>query len=354
MGRRAFVVTAAASAALAPVAAVVGRALQQRVDASASRRALAAARPNAYGPTVATPAGADLGVRGVALFVTPNHDFYRIDTAIVVPQVAAEGWSLRVHGRVARELVLDYDELLARPAVDRHITLACVSNLVGGDLIGNASWRGVPLRDLLLEAGVEDRADQVVGRSVDGFTAGFPLAAALDGRDALVAYGMNGEPLPVRHGFPVRLVVPGLYGYVSATKWLSEIELTRFDDFDAYWVRLDWELPRPIAVQSRIDVPGDRVRAGAVVVAGVAWAQHRGVARVEVRVDRGPWREAELATVPSTDTWRQWRWAWDAEPGRHLLEARATATDGEVQSDEGRSPFPGPASGWHRRSVDVR
>jgi sulfite oxidase len=237
--------------------------------------------------------------------------------------------------------------------VEADITLTCVSNEVGGPLVGNARWLGVPLKELLDEAGVHPDADQVIGRSVDGFTVGFPVEAALDGRDALVAVGMNGEPLPVRHGFPARLVVPGLYGYVSATKWLKEIELSRFDQFDAYWIRLNWALPAPIKVQSRIDTPRSQAKAGKIDVAGVAWAQGRGVTAVEVRVDDGLWQLADLAEEFGKAAWRQWRWRWDATPGRHELRVRATAGDGEVQTGLTAQPFPAGASGWHTRSIRV-
>jgi DMSO/TMAO reductase YedYZ molybdopterin-dependent catalytic subunit len=345
LGRRTFLATSAAAVVLAPVAAAAGRKLQQRVDAAASRSRVVL--PPAARPLPPIPDGTDFGIRGVAPFTTPLDDFYRIDTALLVPQVEAEGWTLRIHGRVDRELVLTYDDLLDRDLVEADVTLCCVSNEVGDTLIGNARWLGVPLAELLEEAGVRPGTDQVVGRSVDRFTAGFPLSLLRDGRDALVAVGMNGEPLPVRHGFPARLVVSGLYGYVSATKWLEEIELTRFADFDAYWVRLDWAPPGPIKLQSRIDVPKDVVTAGDVTVAGVAWAQNRGISAVEVRVDEGRWERAELAEALGADTWRQWRWTWDAEPGKHTLQVRATGGDGEVQTSQRAEPFPSGATGWH-------
>jgi DMSO/TMAO reductase YedYZ molybdopterin-dependent catalytic subunit len=295
------------------------------------------------------PAGADLGIDGVSPFVTPNGDFYRIDTALIVPQVRTDGWTLRVHGMVDRELELTFDDLLARQLVEADVTLACVSNEVGGDLIGNARWLGVRLDELLREAGVRRGATQVVPRSSDGFAAGFPTEVALDGRDALVAVGMNGEALPLRHGFPARLVVPGLYGYVSATKWLTEIELTTWDAFDSYWVRRGWAKEAPIKTQSRIDTPrsGASLRPGRVAVAGVAWAQGRGVEAVEVRVDDGPWQPARLATAVGADTWRQWVHEWDATPGRHTITARATDGTGAVQTSERAEPIPDGASGWH-------
>jgi DMSO/TMAO reductase YedYZ molybdopterin-dependent catalytic subunit len=229
----------------------------------------------------------------------------------------------------------------------------CVSNEIGGDLVGNARWLGVPLRDLLEEAGPRRGADQVVGRAVDGFTTGMPLAAAIDGRDALVAIGMNGEPLPIRHGFPARLVVAGLYGYVSATKWLRQIELTRFSDYDPYWIERGWAKRGPIKLSSRIDTPRGEQKPGGIPVAGVAWAQGRGIRRVEVRVDDGPWHDAELAEAVGLDTWRQWRWAWDATDGDHRLTVRATANDGEVQTSERTETFPDGATGWHTVPIYV-
>ena len=352
-GRRAFLALAGAGVVSAAALAAGGRWLQGRTSAVASRLAVRLPRPVRPAPPV--PPGALLEVDGVAPLITPTSDFYRIDTALVLPQVRAEDWSLRVTGMVDRELELSFDDLLARPLVEEVVTLACVSNPVGGDLVGTARWLGAPLADLLREAGVRPDADQVVGRSVDGFTAGFPLAAALDGRPALVVVGMNGEPLPIRHGFPARLLVPGLYGYVSATKWLREIELTRFDQFDAYWIRRGWAREGPIKLMARIDTPGGRVRPrpGPVTVAGVAWAPTVGVARVEVRVDDGPWVDAELADPVNDLTWRQWRYVWTATPGRHRLAVRATGSDGRVQPEHDGDPFPSGAGGWHVVSVRV-
>jgi DMSO/TMAO reductase YedYZ molybdopterin-dependent catalytic subunit len=351
MGRRTVLFAGGATALAAPFAGWAGHKLQQRVDAAASRAKVSL--PAAARPLPATPARVDLGLADLSPFITPNADFYRIDTALLVPQVVAETWSMRIKGRVDHELTFTYQQLLDRPLVEADITLTCVSNEVGGPLVGNARWLGVPLKELLDEAGVHRDADQVIGRSVDGFTVGFPVEAALDGRDALVAVGMNGEPLPVRHGFPARLVVPGLYGYVSATKWLKEIELSRFDQFDAYWIRLNWALPALIKVQSRIDTPRSQAKAGKIDVAGVAWAQGRGVTAVEVRVDDGLWQLADLAEEFGKAAWRQWRWRWDATPGRHELRVRATAGDGEVQTGLTAQPFPAGASGWHTRSIRV-
>ncbi len=303
----------------------------------------------------ALPRTVDVDVDGMTPFVTPNADFYRIDTALTAPQVPTDGYRLRVTGMVDDELELSYDDLLARPMIERDITLTCVSNEVGGRYAGNARWLGTRLDDLLREAGVRPGADQVVGRSVDGFACGFPVADAIDGRDALVVVGMNGEPLPIEHGFPVRLVVPGLYGFVSATKWLTEIELTTFAEFDHYWLRRGWAQRAPIKLTSRIDTPRGlaKVRAGTVPIAGVAWAQTIGIAGVEVSIDDGAWQQAELGTVPSRDTWRQWVYRWEATPGRHSLKVRATDADGSIQTDERAEPIPDGASGHHQIVVIV-
>jgi DMSO/TMAO reductase YedYZ molybdopterin-dependent catalytic subunit len=268
--------------------------------------------------------------------------------------VNAESWRLRIDGMVDRPYELSYKDLLAGDLISADVTLACVSNEVGGTLVGNARWTGVRLDALLAKAGVKPGADQIVGRSVDGFTTGFPVAA-LDGRAAMVAVAMNGAPLPRVHGFPVRLVVPGLYGYVSATKWLRQIELTTFDAFDAYWVRRGWARMGPIKLESRVDVPRDTgiVRAGRRPIAGVAWAPHRGVAKVEVRVDEGAWREAVLGPTLGADAWRQWHLDWDATRGHHVIQVRAVTNDGEVQTAQTASPFPDGATGYHRVRVEV-
>ncbi|NED53244.1 sulfite oxidase, partial [Micromonospora aurantiaca] len=327
--------------------------LAGRRGVSAAREAVTLPAPAAPAPQV--PAGADLSLPRLAPYVTPNREFYRIDTALVVPQVDPATWRLRIHGRVRNPIELSFDDLLARPMVERYVTLACVSNEVGGDLIGNARWLGVPIKELLDEAGPLDGADQVVGRAVDGWTCGTPTSVLRDGRDALLAVGMNGEPLPIQHGFPVRMVVPGLYGYVSACKWLTELELTSFADFDAYWVPRGWSAQGPIKTQSRIDTPRPRSRpaAGPVTVAGVAWAQHRGIRRVEVRADGGPWQEATLAPAVSADTWVQWSWRWDATPGEHTLQVRATDTAGETQTEQRAPVAPDGATGWHTVRVTV-
>lgn len=289
-------------------------------------------------------------------FVTPNDDFYRIDTALSIPRIDASSWKVRIHGMVDREVSLSYDDLLAMPQVERTITLTCVSNEVGGNLVGNATWQGVLLADLLAQAGVRPEAEQLFSRSVDGFSCGFPAAAATDGRDAMIAIGMNGEPLPRAHGFPARLVVPGFYGYVSATKWLQEIELTTWDGAQGYWVPRGWSRDGPIKTQSRIDVPrrGAKLNAGTVAVAGVAWAQHRGVAKVEVRVDGGEWHDARLGEQGTDDTWREWVFEWQATSGDHTLQVRATDGTGETQTEQVAPPAPDGATGYHTRKVTVR
>ncbi|UUU36604.1 molybdopterin-dependent oxidoreductase [Streptomyces sp. CA-210063] len=351
-GRRRFLVLAGGAMGAAVAAVPGGRQIwAQRV--AAARAAVVLPSPSSPAPPL--PAKVSVGVPGVEPFVTRTADFYRIDTALTVPQMEPQDWRLRIHGRVKRPLTLTYEQLLARPMVERYITLACVSNEVGGELVGNARWLGVPIKDLLDEVEPDDGADQVVSRSVDGYTAGTPTAALRDGRNALLAVGMNGEPLPVEHGFPVRMVVPGLYGYVSATKWLTELELSRFSDFSAYWVRRDYAALAPVKTQSRIDTPtaGKRLEQGMVMVAGVAWAQHRGVSAVEVRVDDGPWQQAQLAAVPSVDTWRQWSWPWQATPGKHRLQVRATDNTGQVQTGQAHKPLPDGATGWHTMKVTV-
>ncbi|MGC4744237.1 molybdopterin-dependent oxidoreductase [Micromonospora sp. DT201] len=352
--RRRFLTSSGVLLGTAVVAGLGGRWLAGRRGVSAARDAIRLPAPVAPAPAV--PAGADLSLAQVAPYVTPNFGFYRIDTALVVPQVDPDTWRLRIHGRVGTERTYSYADLLARPLVERYVTLACVSNEVGGDLIGNARWLGVPLKELLDEVDPDADADQVVGRSVDGWTCGTPTAALRDGRDALLAVGMNGEPLPVEHGFPVRMVVPGLYGYVSACKWVTELELTRFADFDAYWVPRGWSPQGPIKTQSRIDTPRGRnkLTTGPVTVAGVAWAQHRGISRVEVRVDGGEWQQAELAPTVSVDTWVQWSWRWDATPGEHRLQVRATDATGEAQTERKQGVVPDGATGWHTVTVTVR
>jgi DMSO/TMAO reductase YedYZ molybdopterin-dependent catalytic subunit len=351
--RRRFLRAGAAAAGIAAVSGGLGRLLTSRSTAAASRAATTIPEPAGAAPP--PPEGADLDVPGVVPFLTPNAEFYRVDTALFVPALDAATWSLRVHGMVDREITLDYDELLARPMFERDITLACVSNEVGGPYVGNARWIGAPLADLLREAGVRPDASQIVSRSADGFTIGTPTTVVIDGRDAMLAVSMNGEPLPLEHGFPVRMVVPGLYGYVSATKWLVELELTTLDAYDAYWIQRGWAKEAPVKTQSRIDTPmgGAHLAPGPVAVAGVAWAQHRGIERVEVRVDDGGWEDAELGAADTIDTWRQWVYRWDAARGSHSLAVRATDGKGETQTAGRAAPFPDGATGHHTVLVEV-
>ncbi|QXC61333.1 molybdopterin-dependent oxidoreductase [Aquihabitans sp. G128] len=305
--------------------------------------------------TVPVPATQPFEVDGISPYVTPTKDFYRIDTALPAPIVDAASWRLRISGMVDKEVTVTYDDLLARKLVEVPITIQCVSNYVGGDLIGTARWTGVPLKELLEEAGVQPGATQIMGESVDGFTAGFPVEAGLDGRDSLLAVGMNGHPLPTEHGFPARLIIPGLYGYVSATKWITEIRLTTFEEEQGYWVPLGWSAKGPIKLQSRIDVPRDgaSVAAGRQAVGGVAWAPHTGVKAVQVKVDDGGWQDAELGTVASIDTWVQWRYEWDATAGQHELAVRAVDADGHVQTAAFADPAPNGATGHHTIDVQV-
>jgi DMSO/TMAO reductase YedYZ molybdopterin-dependent catalytic subunit len=342
------------------VAAVAGAAAIGTAVAGTVTRAATAARdlvrlPSPARPAPPVPAAAQSATPGVVDVVTANADFYRIDTALVPPQVDPSTWVLRVHGLVEQEVTLTWDELLSSDLVETHVTLTCVSNYVGGDLAGNARWLGLPIRTVLARAVPLPGADMVLSTSADGFTASTPLAVLTDDRDALLAIGMNGEPLPVVHGFPVRMVVPGLYGYVSATKWVTDLEVTRFADREAYWTVRGWSELGPIKTSSRIEVPrgGATVPAGTVAVGGTAWAQHTGIVGVEVQVDDGPWQPAEVAAEISVDTWRQWSWAWRAEPGDHTLRVRATDATGTVQDGTFRDVVPDGATGWHEISVHV-
>ncbi|BDV32050.1 molybdopterin-dependent oxidoreductase [Microbacterium terricola] len=352
--RRAFLGWTIAAAAAGALSAIAASALQAgRQAASAVRDAITLPRPSATAPPV--PAGAELGVDGLAPLITPNEQFYRIDTALIVPSVATQDWSLRIHGMVEREVTLTWDELLALPLEESTTTLACVSNTVGGDLIGNALWLGYPIRELLARAVPSADADMVLSRSIDGFTASTPLEVLTDDRAAILAVGMNGEPLPAEHGFPVRMVVPGLYGYVSATKWVTELEVTRFDATTAYWTTRGWSERGPIKLQSRIDVPrpGAQVAAGDTVIAGVAWQQHVGVAGVEVQIDEGSWQAATLATAISDDTWVQWSLPWTPESGDHTIRCRALSADGTTQTADTAPPAPDGATGHHTIHVTV-
>ncbi len=349
--RRQFLALSGAVALAAVFAGGAGRLLAR------SRAAVEAARRTLRLPVRAVPAPADVevDVRGVEPWVTSQAQFYRIDTALSVPQILPDDWELRIHGMVDNELTLSYQDLLDRGLEQAWITLCCVSNQVGGDLISNASWSGVRIADVLAEAGVHEDADAVLSTSQDGWTCGTPLAVLTDDRNALFAVAMNGEPLNPEHGFPVRMVVPGLYGYVSATKWVVDLEVSRFSDFSAFWTDRGWSAQGPVKTQSRIDVPkpGADLAAGDVVVAGIAWAQHTGVMKVEVSVDGGAWAAATLAAHPSIDTWRQWSYVWSATSGEHEIAVRATDASGYTQTGELADVIPDGATGWHTISVDI-
>jgi DMSO/TMAO reductase YedYZ molybdopterin-dependent catalytic subunit len=353
-GRRRFLRTSAAAAGTAVVAGLAGRLLSERSSVSAAQSSLRLPRP--VHPAPPLPAGSNLRIPGLSSFITPNSSFYRVDTAIVLPEVPPSGWHLRIHGMVAREITISFDELIRRPLTADYITLTCVSNPVGGPYVGNAEWIGASLASLLREAGIRAGAEQLLCTSVDGFTSGTPVQTVMDGRDALLAMAMNGTALPVEHGFPVRMVVPGLYGYVSACKWITDINVTTWAD-RAYWAQpgQGWAQQAPIKTESRIDVPsGDSVlKPGRRQVAGVAWAQHKGIDAVEVRVDSGAWHQARLATVPDIDCWRQWVWDWDATPGTHQITARATDATGYTQTATQDPPPPNGASGYPVISVTV-
>jgi DMSO/TMAO reductase YedYZ molybdopterin-dependent catalytic subunit len=351
--RRSFLATGATVAGTAVVAGLAGRLLAERTSVSQAQASLRLPAPTHRAPRL--PAGYNLPVPGLSSFITPNGSFYRVDTAIVLPEVAPTTWQLRVHGMVAREITIDFDQLLHRPLTADYITLTCVSNPVGGPYVGNALWVGASVASLLREAGVRAGADQLLCTSVDGFTSGIPLQTVMDGRDAMLAVAMNGTALPVAHGFPVRMVVPGLYGYVSACKWITDIEVTTYAANTAYWAQQGWAQQAPIKTESRIDVPSgtSSLNAGRTAVAGVAWAQHKGIDAVEVRVDSGPWNEARLSAVPDIDCWRQWVWDWDATPGKHVIEARATDATGYTQTAVQAPPPPNGASGYPSVSVTV-
>src|SRR6478735_4338737 len=354
--RRGFLQALAATSAASALGGVLaGFWRGAAIAATEARARITLPPPASAAPPI--PADAEAGVPGMPPLVTPNPGFYRIDTALAVPTVNPETWVLKVTGMVAREVQLSFADLLGKPLVERHTTIACVSNGVGGDLIGNARWLGWPVRELLALAVPHQGADMVLSRSADGWTAGTPLEALTDdGRDALLAVGMNGEPLPLEHGFPVRLVVPGLYGYVSATKWVTELKVTRFADDVAYWTPRGWSARGPIKTSSRIDVPQDgrSVTAGTVVFGGVAWDQRTGIGKVELRVNRGPWQEADLATGISLDTWYQWKLAVSLVPGQYEVQVRATDLNGVAQDETERPPAPDGATGFHTVRVDVK
>ena len=347
--RRGFLIGVGVIAALAGVIGVIGR-----IAGSGRRRVEEARRllrlENVTTPAV--PANTKVGVDGVTSWVTPADEFYLIDTAVIVPTIEPKEWSLRIHGMVENEIELSYDELVAREITEDWVTLNCVSNEVGGNLIGNAWWSGVRLAALLAQAGLDPEADAVLQTSDDGWTCGTPLSALTDNRNAMLAVAMNGKPLPIEHGFPVRTLVPGLYGYVSACKWVVDMEVTKFDEISAFWTEKGWGEMGPVKMSSRVDVPrsGDDVPSGDVTFAGVAWSQHTGIEAVEVAVDGGAWESAELAGVPNDDTWVQWKAIVDVEPGDHMVKVRATDKNGVVQTGVEQDVLPDGATGWH--SVD--
>ena len=352
-GRRRFLVTGAGAAAVAVAGGLSGRLLLDRFSVASSRAQVRLPAPAVPAPRV--PPGTDLRISGLTPFFTPNARFYRVDTDLVLPQVSPDSWTLRVDGMVRRPLEITFGELLRIPLTEADITLVCVSNEVGGSYAGNARWLGAPLAALLRRAGPLAGADQVLSAAADGMTISTPLATILDGKNALLAVGMNGQPLPIEHGFPARMLVPGLYGYVSATKWVTRLTVTTFARQRAYWTQRGYAERAPIKTESRIDVPRPlaRVPAGRIPVAGVAWAPSRGIAAVEVSADSGPWHPARLAAADGTDTWRQWMWAWDAAPGLHQLRVRATDSAGVTQTPRDAASFPDGASGWDSVVVTV-
>jgi DMSO/TMAO reductase YedYZ molybdopterin-dependent catalytic subunit len=354
-GRRAFLITGSVAVGVGAASLLVGQRLAGPSGAvTQARTTLRFPRPAHPAPPL--PPGTDLKIPGLSPFITPNGTFYRVDTAIILPEIDPATWQLRIHGMVAREITITFADLLRRPLIEDYITLCCVSNPVAGPYIGNAKWLGASLATLLRSAGIRSGASQLLCTSSDGFSSGTPVQTVMDGRDALLAVAMNGTPLPVAHGFPARMVVPGLYGYVSACKWVTDINVTTFAAAQAYWVPRGWSQQAPIKTESRIDVPDGSatLTAGRTQVAGVAWAQHKGIDAVEVRVDRGPWHRARLAAVPGIDTWRQWVWDWDATPGSHLIEARATDATGYTQTAVQAPPEPNGASGYPMVPVTVQ
>jgi DMSO/TMAO reductase YedYZ molybdopterin-dependent catalytic subunit len=351
--RRRFLIAGAGAAAVAAIAGGAGDKLLGRFSIASSRAQVRLPAPAIR--AAAGPAGTELRIPGLTPFFTSNASFYRVDTDLVLPQVSPDNWTLKIDGMVDRELEFSFDELLKMPLTEADITLVCVSNQVGGTYNGNARWLGVPLAGLLRKAGVQADANQVLSTSTDGMTISTPVATIMDGRNALLAVGMNGQPLPVEHGFPARMIVPGLYGYVSATKWVTKLTLTTFAAQQAYWTQRGYSAQAPIKTESRIDVPKPlaQIAAGRTAVAGVAWAPATGIAAVEVNVDNGPWHRATLAAADGLDTWRQWMWAWDAKPGLHTLAVRATDSRGVTQTAARANSVPNGASGWDSTVVTV-
>jgi DMSO/TMAO reductase YedYZ molybdopterin-dependent catalytic subunit len=356
--RRRFLITGAGAAAVAAIAGGTGDKLLGRFSIASSRAQVRLPAPAIR--AAAVPGGTELRIPGLTPFFTSNAAFYRVDTDLVLPQVSPDNWTLKIDGMVDRELEFSFAELLKMPLTEADITLVCVSNQVGGSYNGNARWLGVPLAGLLRQAGVKAGTDQVLSTSTDGMTISTPVAAIMDGPSmngpsALLAVGMNGQPLPIAHGFPARMIVPGLYGYVSATKWVTRLTLTTFAKQKAYWTQRGYSAQAPIKTESRIDVPRplSQVKAGRIAVAGVAWAPATGIAAVEVNVDNGPWQRATLAAADGLDTWRQWMWTWDAQPGLHTLAVRATDSKGVTQTSARANPVPNGASGWDSTVVTV-
>ena len=353
--RRRFLTIGAVAAGISVLTYAGGSWLGNTRDVNAVQQALKLPRPSQ--PVPPLPPGTDFKIPGLSSFITPNSNFYRVDTAIILPEILPAHWKLRIHGMVKREVVLTFDDLIHRPLVEDYITLCCVSNPVGGPYIGNAKWLGVSLRSLLQEAGIKPGADQLFCTSSDGFTSGTPVQTAMDGRSAMLAVAMNDSALPVEHGFPVRLVIPGLYGYVSACKWIVDIEVTTYSANSAYWAQRGWFAQAPVKTESRIDIPGQNsIKAGKPTpIAGVAWAQHKGIEAVEVRLAKGPWHEARLAAVPGIDTWRQWVYDWDVNvrPGNYMIEARATDKTGYTQTSAQVPPAPNGATGYPTSFVNV-
>ena len=351
--RRRFLVGTAGVAVGAGLAGVVGEVLTSDHNVEGSRAAVG----NLVATNKATvPPGADFASSGTPTFITDNGGFYRVDTALTVPQIRTQDWSLRIHGMVDHEKTFSYADIRNRPLVEQIVTLCCVSNPVGGQYISNATFIGVPLKDLLATVGVHEDADQLLSTSVDGYTAGTPVDTLLDGRGAMLAIGMNGQPLPVEHGFPARMVVPGLYGYVSATKWVTDMELTTFSARQGYWVPRGYSAQAPVKTESRIDVPqvSQSVGAGSVVVAGIAWAQTKGIQRVEVRVDGGPWQDAQLSQEVNKNTWRMWRTFVQLKAGQHTVESRATDDTGYTQTQQQQDAIPDGATGWPAVTFTVK
>ena len=352
MDRRKFFAAGGSVAALAAGAGFGGQWLQDKrftVNTSAVKLNTKVKAPK-------LPEGANISdIAGLTSFYTPNSQFYRVDTALSVPQISPQSWQLRIHGMVGKPVTIGFNDLMKRPMFDHDVTLCCVSESVGGSLLGNARWQGTSLADVLRMAGVAKGAQQIVMRDVNGMNIGVAVDPVMDGRASMLAVGMNGQPLPAEHGFPVRVVVPGLYGYVSATKWVVDMELTTFGAFDAYWTHRGWSAQAPIKTESRIDTPkaGGSVKAGqTTMIAGVAWAQHRGVEAVEVAVD-GQWHPAKLAVQDTIDTWRQWYFPWQATPGKHTLMVRATDKTGHTQTAARHIPEPNGATGYHTVKLTV-